>query len=310
MPFRFRRSIKILPGVKLNLGKRGISTSVGVRGAHITMGTSGTRVSAGIPGTGLGYTEKLGKKGTRGSHTKQSATGCFVVPLVLFPFRLIGWLWTGLVWVFSKFAHGIDQMISKQAPVTIPVTPVDDPGQSEVVNTNSGKMTRGGIIAVAAIVGALCLMCVGGAAIANLTNKITPTVVSPAEITKPPTLIATTAIPPATTRVPTTTMTLTKTPTPENTFDPTEINNQTQTRVVGLTQISNVKLTETAVRAVPTLAPTSTPLPTNPPAIVPPPATSHPAGTSGKCVDGTYTSAAHKQGACSHHGGVAEWWGS
>jgi hypothetical protein len=36
----------------------------------------------------------------------------------------------------------------------------------------------------------------------------------------------------------------------------------------------------------------------------------HPAGTSGQCVDRTYTEAKHKQGACSHHGGVQTWWGS
>jgi len=40
-----------------------------------------------------------------------------------------------------------------------------------------------------------------------------------------------------------------------------------------------------------------------------PPTNSHPLGTSGLCVDKTYTSASHEQGACSHHGGVASWWG-
>jgi len=35
----------------------------------------------------------------------------------------------------------------------------------------------------------------------------------------------------------------------------------------------------------------------------------YPAGTTGKCVDGTYSSAAHKQGACAKHDGVASWWG-
>ena len=29
MGFRFRRSIKILPGIRLNFGKRGVSTSIG-----------------------------------------------------------------------------------------------------------------------------------------------------------------------------------------------------------------------------------------------------------------------------------------
>lgn len=35
----------------------------------------------------------------------------------------------------------------------------------------------------------------------------------------------------------------------------------------------------------------------------------HPVGTNGLCGDGTYTSAQHKQGACSYHGGVQQWWG-
>jgi hypothetical protein len=56
MGFRFRRSIKILPGIRLNLGKRGISTSIGVRGAHVTFGKSGTRTTVGLPGSGLSYT--------------------------------------------------------------------------------------------------------------------------------------------------------------------------------------------------------------------------------------------------------------
>ena len=56
MGFRFRRSIKILPGIRLNFGKRGISASIGVRGAHVTYGPTGTRTTVGLPGTGLSYT--------------------------------------------------------------------------------------------------------------------------------------------------------------------------------------------------------------------------------------------------------------
>jgi hypothetical protein len=37
------------------------------------------------------------------------------------------------------------------------------------------------------------------------------------------------------------------------------------------------------------------------------PNNSVPAGSTGKCNDGTYTSAVHHQGACSRHGGVANW---
>jgi hypothetical protein len=56
MGFRFRRSIKILPGIRLNFGKRSVSTSIGVRGAHVTFGKTGTRTTVGLPGSGISYT--------------------------------------------------------------------------------------------------------------------------------------------------------------------------------------------------------------------------------------------------------------
>ena len=59
MGIRFRRSLKIIPGVRVNLGKKGISVSTGVKGANMTAGTSGVRLTAGLPGTGLSYTHKV-----------------------------------------------------------------------------------------------------------------------------------------------------------------------------------------------------------------------------------------------------------
>lgn len=56
MSFRFQRRIKIIPGVTLNVGKRGVSTSIGRCGAHITFGQNGVRTTVGIPGTGISYT--------------------------------------------------------------------------------------------------------------------------------------------------------------------------------------------------------------------------------------------------------------
>jgi hypothetical protein len=53
---RFRRSVRLFPGVRVNLGKRGASLSVGVRGAHVTVGHGKVRETVGIPGTGLSYT--------------------------------------------------------------------------------------------------------------------------------------------------------------------------------------------------------------------------------------------------------------
>jgi Protein of unknown function (DUF4236) len=54
MPFRFNRRIAIVPGLRVNLGKRGVSLTEGVPGAHVTLGTRGGRTSLGIPGTGFG----------------------------------------------------------------------------------------------------------------------------------------------------------------------------------------------------------------------------------------------------------------
>ena len=60
MGFRFRRSLKLFRGVRLNFGKRGVSASVGVRGAHVTVGRTGTRTTVGLPGSGLSYTHVEG----------------------------------------------------------------------------------------------------------------------------------------------------------------------------------------------------------------------------------------------------------
>jgi hypothetical protein len=53
--FRFRRSVRILPGVKVNLGKRGASLSLGGRGFTYNVSAKGTRTTVGIPGTGLSW---------------------------------------------------------------------------------------------------------------------------------------------------------------------------------------------------------------------------------------------------------------
>ena len=62
MGVRFRKSIKVLPGVRLNISKSGISTSVGKRGATVNFSKRGTRATVGIPGTGISYSTMVGKK--------------------------------------------------------------------------------------------------------------------------------------------------------------------------------------------------------------------------------------------------------
>lgn len=73
MGIRFRRSIKIAPGLKLNLNKKSVSLTAGKRGAHFTVNSKGKRTtSVGIPGTGLSYVKTSGNSAS--AKKKNSST--------------------------------------------------------------------------------------------------------------------------------------------------------------------------------------------------------------------------------------------
>lgn len=59
MAFRFRKRIKVAPGLTLNLGKKGVSTTLGVPGASVNVGPQGVHGNAGLAGTGLSVRQKL-----------------------------------------------------------------------------------------------------------------------------------------------------------------------------------------------------------------------------------------------------------
>jgi hypothetical protein len=58
--FRFRKTFGVLPGVKVNLSKTGVSTSLGGKGATLNVGRGKRMVTLGIPGTGLSYRTEAG----------------------------------------------------------------------------------------------------------------------------------------------------------------------------------------------------------------------------------------------------------
>jgi Protein of unknown function (DUF4236) len=60
---RFRRTIRLFPGVHLNISKSGVSLSLGGPGATINFNKEGTQTTLGLPGSGLNY---------RGDRTKWS----------------------------------------------------------------------------------------------------------------------------------------------------------------------------------------------------------------------------------------------
>ncbi|MDR1608130.1 MAG: DUF4236 domain-containing protein [Deltaproteobacteria bacterium] len=57
---RFRKSFKLLPGIRLNFSKKGFSSvSIGRPGATLNLGRRGAYVNVGLPGTGISHQEKL-----------------------------------------------------------------------------------------------------------------------------------------------------------------------------------------------------------------------------------------------------------
>ncbi len=53
MSFRFRRSLRLAPGLRINLAKHGASLSLGGRGLTANFGRRGARTTVGLPGSGL-----------------------------------------------------------------------------------------------------------------------------------------------------------------------------------------------------------------------------------------------------------------
>ena len=71
MPIRFRRTLRVGPGVKLNFSKSGVSTTVGPKGFHFTFGKNGVRRTVSIPGTGVSEVDYIKKNKTETEKEKE-----------------------------------------------------------------------------------------------------------------------------------------------------------------------------------------------------------------------------------------------
>lgn len=91
MGIRFRKTVKLAPGVKLNLGKKSASISVGEKGAKYTVNTSGRQTATvGIPGTGLSYSKTMNAKNkSEKSNVPESVSEKKAYPKWLFILLLI-----------------------------------------------------------------------------------------------------------------------------------------------------------------------------------------------------------------------------
>ena len=134
MGLRFRKRIKIMPGLSMNLSKGGVGLSTGVKGARVSLGADGkVRGSAGIPGTGIYATETLSGKSKKSTSKSTGTTktimtetgaelpsienipniGIFsvILPWILlsvFVAEWVGWAWLIIMvptWLFNKFVR-------------------------------------------------------------------------------------------------------------------------------------------------------------------------------------------------------------
>ncbi len=55
MAFRFRKTVRLAPGLRINIAKKGASLSVGGKGLTYNIGGKGTRSTLGIPGSGASW---------------------------------------------------------------------------------------------------------------------------------------------------------------------------------------------------------------------------------------------------------------
>ena len=78
MGLRFRKTISLFPGVRLNVSKSGVGVSAGVPGLRGSINTSGRMTgTVGIPGTGLSYvkTKTIGSKSKKSKDKADTAKG-------------------------------------------------------------------------------------------------------------------------------------------------------------------------------------------------------------------------------------------
>jgi hypothetical protein len=82
MALRFQKRVTLIPGIKLNFGKKGVSLSLGPRGSSMNLGSTGVHANLGITGTGLSFRERLDSCSSRSNNiTIQKETNCETVYL-------------------------------------------------------------------------------------------------------------------------------------------------------------------------------------------------------------------------------------
>lgn len=104
MGFRFRKSVKILPGVRINFNKASTSITVGPKGLKHTISSTGRRTTTvGLPGTGLSYSTS--SKASKTAQRQTASTSQLATPKIHRRRRI----WIPIVlWLWGAYYLGFD----------------------------------------------------------------------------------------------------------------------------------------------------------------------------------------------------------
>ena len=106
MGWRFRKSLKILPGLRLNFGKGGLtSTTVGGRWLKTNLSGRGVKHTVSVPGTGVSYQTEAGR-GARGTRNPGSPSNnrspLLILVAVLLVLVLLAVVGVGILVVLTR----------------------------------------------------------------------------------------------------------------------------------------------------------------------------------------------------------------
>ena len=149
MAWTWRKRKSIIPGVRLNFGRKGISTTIGPRGASMTFGPNGTYLNTSIPGTGLYNRQKIGSNNN--VQMTNDNTGCkdffikilsfslwlLVIVLALMGFAINAWVGCAFV-VTLILTHVIVAIIAKNKGIQSE----DQPSQTSQPIKNNHEITE------------------------------------------------------------------------------------------------------------------------------------------------------------------------